>query len=559
MSENFLGELIDASLDPQRLDLLEMAWEAFLDQSLERFTDDKQSSELARQVERALDILTRLNIATDRQRSAQQLVDSNPGAAIVIGQSGAVLARNASFELQLRPINRITEISDFDSVARWIRTTAESRGIYHFHSAVLREGRQATFLCVQLEGALHPGETVFFVTELDVLVQGENLSQIMDAYNLTRAEAEVCIQLANGSLPSEISELRSVSIHTIRSQIKSSIEKTGARNTTDLVRGLCGLAARVSYIRERGANGLPGGHSVAPSREIMRDGRSIEFFEQGAPFGLPVVYLHGLWDGPVLFRPVAEHAEAAGLRFIGVSRPGFGQSDPCGSRDLEDSLNSFCSDLVQLLDKLGIDRVVILGQHHALRFAGSHPQRTLGLVHVNGLPVWAPDMISDLTDRRRNLVKTSIRWPGSVRLLVKLGMALLKAGKEDLFLRGLAKGSRANSEILLDPEFFEHAKAECRHNSAQGAEPFLFEVPLLHTDTSDDLRRLSVPVNAVLYEDRSHTPQNAIAHYKELVPGLTATFCAGHGDLWAQAIGICADMWSSADQAPITKFGDDRP
>lgn len=54
-------------------------------------------------------------------------------------------------------------------------------------------------------------------------------------YGLTEAELDLSLHLANGLTPNDIAERRRVSIHTVRNQIKSTLEKTGLRRQADLV------------------------------------------------------------------------------------------------------------------------------------------------------------------------------------------------------------------------------------------------------------------------------------------------------------------------------------
>lgn len=59
--------------------------------------------------------------------------------------------------------------------------------------------------------------------------------EMQSCYGLTLAEAEVAIALYEGSNSREISEHRSVSIHTVRHQIKSAMSKVDARRQVELV------------------------------------------------------------------------------------------------------------------------------------------------------------------------------------------------------------------------------------------------------------------------------------------------------------------------------------
>ena len=57
-----------------------------------------------------------------------------------------------------------------------------------------------------------------------------------ELYKLTPAEAEVLRLLVDGHATDELAEMRNVSLHTVRTQIKSVLAKTGTRKRPDLVR-----------------------------------------------------------------------------------------------------------------------------------------------------------------------------------------------------------------------------------------------------------------------------------------------------------------------------------
>jgi pimeloyl-ACP methyl ester carboxylesterase len=91
---------------------------------------------------------------------------------------------------------------------------------------------------------------------------------------------------------------------------------------------------------------------------ILRDGRRLGFDSWGDPGGPPLLYLHGAAGSPVegceaLLRAVGR----LGMRFVMVSRPGFGVSDPHPGRTILDHAD----DIGQLADALGLDRFGVLG------------------------------------------------------------------------------------------------------------------------------------------------------------------------------------------------------
>ena len=79
----------------------------------------------------------------------------------------------------------------------------------------------------------------------------------------------------------------------------------------------------------------------------LPDGRRLAWSSGGDDDGVPVLYLHGAIGTPV--RRTAELdllIAELGIRYLAVSRPGFGRSDPCPGRRIAD----FRADVEQLAD-----------------------------------------------------------------------------------------------------------------------------------------------------------------------------------------------------------------
>ena len=89
----------------------------------------------------------------------------------------------------------------------------------------------------------------------------------------------------------------------------------------------------------------------------MPDGRTVGFADYGPPGGTAVLWCHG---GPgCRLEPefVATAAARAGLRIVGIDRPGYGRSTPQPGR----TIGVWVPDGLAVADHLGIDRFVSVG------------------------------------------------------------------------------------------------------------------------------------------------------------------------------------------------------
>jgi pimeloyl-ACP methyl ester carboxylesterase len=112
----------------------------------------------------------------------------------------------------------------------------------------------------------------------------------------------------------------------------------------------------------------------------VADGRTVGFATFGDQDGTPVVWCHG---GPgSRLEPAWLHAEAsgAGLRLVGIDRPGHGNSTPQPGR----TIAGWVPDAMAVADHLGVTKFVAIGEStggaYALALAALAPDRVLGVV-----------------------------------------------------------------------------------------------------------------------------------------------------------------------------------
>jgi pimeloyl-ACP methyl ester carboxylesterase len=125
---------------------------------------------------------------------------------------------------------------------------------------------------------------------------------------------------------------------------------------------------------------------------VLRDGRRLGFADVGDPAGEPLLYFHGSPASRLDFTADAYHEAllAAGVRFIGTDRPGYGLSDPKPGRGHAD----WPEDVTALAESLGVDRFAVLGHsrggRYALACAALIPDRLTGVGVLSA--VTTPDM-----------------------------------------------------------------------------------------------------------------------------------------------------------------------
>ncbi|HWK91653.1 MAG TPA: alpha/beta hydrolase [Luteimicrobium sp.] len=111
----------------------------------------------------------------------------------------------------------------------------------------------------------------------------------------------------------------------------------------------------------------------------------------GEASGPVLVWHHGSPATGALLAPVVEAASAHGVRVVSYARPGYGGSTVVPGRDVA----SAAADVVQVLDALGVGRVLVLGYSgggpHALACAALLGRRVAAVATVAGVAPFTDD------------------------------------------------------------------------------------------------------------------------------------------------------------------------
>lgn len=112
----------------------------------------------------------------------------------------------------------------------------------------------------------------------------------------------------------------------------------------------------------------------------LSSGRTVGYADHGHPGGTAVIWCHGGPGSRLEPAYVVPAAVDAGLRIVGIDRPGYGLSDPEPGR----TIGGWVPEALAVADHLGIDRFVTVGIStggaYALAVAALAPERVLGVV-----------------------------------------------------------------------------------------------------------------------------------------------------------------------------------
>jgi pimeloyl-ACP methyl ester carboxylesterase len=206
----------------------------------------------------------------------------------------------------------------------------------------------------------------------------------------------------------------------------------------------------------------------------LRDGRTLTYAEYGASSGKVLFYFHGGADSRLEARFLAKPARQAGIRLIGIDRPGMGRSRFQAGRRLLD----WPDDVVELADHLHIDHFAVVGISgggpYALACAYKIPDRLIACGIVAGewhnrnvlsfLTQFLPWLLIPIVGyffkneerARKSMLRLTPHWPEADRESLALPEItdLLTASFVEAFHQGI-KGPAYDGMVVRRPWGFE--------------------------------------------------------------------------------------------------------
>jgi pimeloyl-ACP methyl ester carboxylesterase len=262
----------------------------------------------------------------------------------------------------------------------------------------------------------------------------------------------------------------------------------------------------------------------------LADGRAVGFAEFGAPDGTPVLWCHGGPGSRLEPKAAGEAAREAGIRFIGIDRPGYGHSTAMPGR----TIAGWVHDGLAVTSHLGIDRFLAVGVStggvYALALASMAPERVAGVVACCAL-----------TDMRWEEGKAMMRGPGTGDLWTAPDRETALQYAADLFGEDGSKMGQqldgpglaaADMAILTDPTWGAAWLEGMAAMFAQGvvgyADDRLADGPGWGTF---DVSKVRCPVSVIHGAEDTIVPLAHARHTAEIVPGATLQVFPGEGHL----------------------------
>ncbi len=311
------------------------------------------------------------------------------------------------------------------------------------------------------------------------------------AFQLTKAELDLVESLYRGLTIKEISTWKEKSQATLRTQLSSILQKTGAKGQSDLSRIVSGL---VQVFQLQGAEFSSVAYFpqlTTPARQRtqtveLSDGTAVEVIESGDLDGTAFYFIQTS-SSPVLSPKIVASLAEQGLKIVSPCRSGLGGTT---RRPISHTPKHWAKSHLEVIERLGVSPQR-LGGHRCGGLYALELTKLIGkdcqtvLLADTGAPLKSASMINQMPASPKRLFLAARYFPPAVRTPYKLVTSDFYSGREaeQRLVSYFYDGSPADQEILHLDDHWKISRDNidyCLRNPVQTAQ----DVSVWSRDTS---------------------------------------------------------------------------
>jgi pimeloyl-ACP methyl ester carboxylesterase len=278
----------------------------------------------------------------------------------------------------------------------------------------------------------------------------------------------------------------------------------------------------------------------------LPDGRQVPYAECGDPLGVPLLYLHGAPGSRLEANPDSPFAADlanAGVRCIGMDRPGYGLSPPLANRDIY----AQAADVEAFADHLGLDRFLVVGWSFggplALAAGARLPDRIVGVGTIASI---APIDGAGLEGMgERSFLELARRDPDELRAQMKDLAASMRQDPATASLSMIGPLlNDADIEFTLRPEVNPFMMADLAESARADYAGYADDCIAQVADWGFDLTDVSVPVRLAHGTDDRIIPIRHSRYLADVLPKASFTEHQGDGHIsvLCHLVGLCEQI-----------------
>ncbi|RED10644.1 alpha/beta fold hydrolase [Pontivivens insulae] len=279
--------------------------------------------------------------------------------------------------------------------------------------------------------------------------------QSMDLFGFTKAEAHLLSCFLSGHSQGDAAEVLCKSRETIRSQAKSILKKTNAKQMSEVVQMMTSFAFVSEDRIDRVSSGSPA-EALRATDEVMKlpNGRRLQVNRYGLRGGRPLLFWHGLYQGPFFSEALSAYFKRSGFDVVAPSRPGMNKSDPPAK--WSDYDQQVTQDVLDLCDQLNWPSMDFLVHQSGISFACRAARALKGRVGAAvmvsaGVPITS-DVLKGMHIEAR-IGAAGIKYaPKVLEMVLRIGIAKWRRKGAHAYLSTVGAECESDLNALSDPD-----------------------------------------------------------------------------------------------------------
>lgn len=518
-SDNELIESVYAvALEPERYEELVLIWNnrfiqspAKIGQVDANFIDDFR---------RSLIILQNIKReeGTDEAKTPFDDYETSHFAVLGVAENGDIVqsnmaAKDAFGHLDFYRIDTLPyDQGSLEALSKAIAETFAGSQKQHLIRAIRTDQDSVSLISLRL---LLPADRPLVMVQTSDFVWPKHMMPLLkSAFDLTPAEAEIVGMVTQGATLGEVAQKRESSLSTVRTQMKSILNKTETHSQTELVRMAIAFVsinvhadvAAVTADKVRLSEPFPNetlAYPKADQRYTLRlpDGRTLDYSIIGDPDGEPVLHINPIFWGD--FWPASHISKIVerGLKIIAPARPGYMRSSLCP--DGKSPSVQYAKDVHHLITHLNLEKVTILARgmatQHAYEILFLNPDIVKGLLLITPeMPYKMSETYANLSPAYRFVLNTALSYPKLLELYIKAARIFYGRVSTREFIEKHYEGANADFHILDNAEIMEALKLGLDAAYASGTKAILQTLQDIKDYDYEQVLACKVPVTAII-------------------------------------------------------------
>lgn len=367
-----------------------------------------------------------------------------------------------------------------------------------------------------------------------------------EQYQLTKAETRVAYGLLNEKSLNELSDDHEVSIHTIRSQLKSIFQKTHCHRQGDLIKLI--LLSQPATFKTKNRSVVKQRSMDYNQQVKYANGRVLSFSDIGPKQGLPVITFPPTSGSRLQVHPDISVLFDLNIRLITVDRPGFGHSTYIDNYNLQ-CVTEYTE---ALADHLTLETFALLGfcggTTHALAGSSMLGKRVLHTTLISSVtPYQSVDLFKG--NKSSFFIDLATSMPQMLNPLLTLSVSMLMKEPDRYYAQLFPKLCESDKEALLKTDFNDNFLLALRECMRQGPKSFCEELVLLGSYWGIDFKQVDQPITFWHGKEDQYVPIHLIQKFSNEFENAELIEVEKHGHfvIYYQWFNILKDLKNKAE------------